>query len=86
MVLRLAEGRSTHTDNLPGHGQIVGAARPLSGVIFSQKSTSFPLQNGDEIPDTDQCIILIAFFWRQPTFCALVGQFFDSPLHLRFGP
>ena len=54
-------------------------------MTFSQKSASFRLQYGDEIPDTDQCIILVAFLWREPSFGAFVGQFFDPPLHLPVG-
>ena len=54
-------------------------------MTFSQETTSFRLQNGDEIPDTDQCIILVAFFRRERSFGAFVGQFFDPPLHLRVG-
>jgi hypothetical protein len=30
-------------------------------MTFSQEPTSFRLQNGDEIPNTDQCLILVAF-------------------------
>ena len=54
-------------------------------MTFGQESTSFRLQNSDEIPDTDQCIILVALLGREPTFDALVGQFLDPPLHLRVG-
>jgi hypothetical protein len=54
-------------------------------VTFSQKSASFRLKYGDEIPDTDQRIILVTFLWREPSFGAFVGQFFDPTLHLRFG-
>jgi hypothetical protein len=56
-----------------------------SGVTFSQKSPSFRLQYGDEIPDTDQRIILVTFLCRERSFGAFVGQFFDPTLHLRFG-
>ena len=34
------------------------------GMTFSQEPTSFGLQNGDEIPNTDQCLILVALLWR----------------------
>ena len=54
-------------------------------MTFGQESTSFRLQNSDEIPDTDHCLILVALLWREPTFGALVGQFLDPPLHLRVG-
>ena len=54
-------------------------------MTFGQESTSFRLQNSDEIRDTDQCIILVAFLGCEPTFGALVGQFLDPPLHLRVG-
>jgi hypothetical protein len=33
---------------------------PSSGVTFSQKPASFRLQNGNEIPNTDQCLVLVA--------------------------
>jgi hypothetical protein len=29
-------------------------------MTFSQEPTSFRLQNGDEIPDTDHCLVLVA--------------------------
>ena len=54
-------------------------------MTFSQESTSFGLQNGDEIPDTDHCLILVALLWGEPSFGAFVGQFLDPPLHLRVG-
>ena len=54
-------------------------------MTFGQESTSFRLQNSDEIPDTYQCIILVALLGREPTFGALVGQFLDPLLHLRVG-
>ena len=54
-------------------------------MTFSQEPTSFRLQNGDEIPDTDHCLILVALLWGQPSFGAFVGQFLDPPLHLRVG-
>ena len=49
-------------------------------MTFSQEPTSFRLQNSDEIPDKDQCIILVALLGREPTFGALVGQFLDPAL------
>jgi hypothetical protein len=54
-------------------------------MTFSQEPTSFRLQNGDEIPDTDHCLILVALLWGEPSFGAFVGQFLDPPLHLRVG-
>jgi hypothetical protein len=36
-----------------------GAARPSGGMAFSQEPTSFRLQNGNEISDTDHCLILV---------------------------
>jgi hypothetical protein len=41
------------TDGLPG------AARPSGGMTFSQEPTSFRLQNGNEVSDTDHCLILV---------------------------
>jgi hypothetical protein len=55
------------------------------GMTFSQEPTSFGLQNGDEIPNTDQCLILVALLWRGPSFGAFVGQFLDPTLHLHVG-
>ena len=54
-------------------------------MTFSQEPTSFGLQNGDEIPNTDQCLILVAFLWCEPSFGAFVGQFLDPTLHLHVG-
>ena len=54
-------------------------------MTFSQEPTSFRLQNGDEIPNTDQCLILVAFLWCEPSFGAFVGQFLDPTLHLHVG-
>jgi|SRR5580704_5682330 hypothetical protein len=48
-------------------------------MTFSQEPTSFRLQNGDEIPDTDRCLILVALLWREPSFCAFVGHLLDPP-------
>jgi hypothetical protein len=76
---------SIRSDGWPVRGQITGGSRPSSGVTFSQKSPSFRLQYGDEIPDTDQRIILVTFLCRERSFGAFVGQFFDPTLHLRFG-
>jgi hypothetical protein len=55
------------------------------GVTFSQKPASSPLQNGDEIPDTDQRLILVAFLWGQSSLGAFVGQLLDPTLHLPVG-
>jgi hypothetical protein len=85
MAPRLAAGSSIRSDNRLVHGQFAGAARPSGGMTFSQESTSFGLQNGDEIPDTDHCLILVALLWCEPSFGAFVGQFLDPPLHLRVG-
>ena len=54
-------------------------------MTFSREPTSFRLQNGDEIPDTDHCIILVALLWGERSFGAFVGQFLDPPLHLLVG-
>jgi ABC-type glycerol-3-phosphate transport system substrate-binding protein len=63
----------------------VDPTRPSGGMTFSQEPTSFRLQNSDEIPNTDQCLILVAFFWCEPSFGAFVGQFLDPTLHLHVG-
>jgi hypothetical protein len=54
-------------------------------MTFGQEAASFRLQNSDEIPDTDQRIILVALLGREPAFGTLVGQFLDPTLHLRVG-
>ena len=79
----LVAGSSIRSDNRHVHGRFAGAARPSGGMTFGQESTSFRLQNGDEISDTDHCFILVTLLRREPTFGAFVGQFFDPPLHLR---
>jgi hypothetical protein len=53
-------------------------------MTFSQEPTSFRLLNSDEIPDKDQCIILVALLGREPTFGALVGQFLKLTLRRVF--
>jgi hypothetical protein len=54
-------------------------------MTFSQEPTSFGLQNGEEIPNTDQRLILVALIWREPSFGAFVGQVLDPTLHLHVG-
>ena len=82
---RFAEGNSIRSDDRHVHGRFAGAARPSGGMTFSQEPTSFRLQNSDEIPNTDQCLILVAFLWCEPSFGAFVGQFLDPTLHLHVG-
>ena len=57
---RFAEGSSIRSDDRHVHGRFAGAARPSGGMAFSQEPTSFCLQNGNEISDTDHCFILVA--------------------------
>lgn len=85
MAPRLAGGRNIRTDGQPARGQTTGAARPSGGVTFSQELAGSRLQNGHEIPDTDQCIVLFPFLFRELSFGAFVGEFFDPSLHLSFG-
>ena len=54
-------------------------------MTFSQQPTSFRLQNGNEISDTDHCFILVTLLRGEPSFGAFIGQFLDPPLHLRVG-
>ena len=54
-------------------------------MTFSQEPTSFRLQNGNEISDTDHCLILVTLLRGKPSFGAFVGQFLDPLLHLRVG-
>ena len=55
---RFAEGSSIRSDNRHVHGRFAEAARPSGGTAFSQEPTSFCLQNGNEISNTDHCLIL----------------------------
>ena len=55
-----AEGNSIRSDDRHVHGRFAGAARPSGGMTFSQEPTSVRLQNGNEISDTDHCLILLA--------------------------
>src|SRR5580693_2610913 len=80
-----AADSSIRSDKRPVRGQFAGAARPSGGMTFSQEPTSFGLQNGEEIPNTDQRLILVALIWREPSFGAFVGQVLDPTLHLHVG-
>ena len=60
MAPRLAEGSSIRSDDRHVHGRFAVAGRPLGSMAFSQEPTGFRLQNGNEISDTDHCLILIA--------------------------
>ena len=44
-------------------------------MAFGQEPTSFRLQNGNEISDTDHCLILVTLLRGLPSFGAFVGQF-----------
>jgi hypothetical protein len=82
---RLAEDGNIRSDDWPVHGQIGGAFRPSSGVTFSQKSTSSRLQDGDEIPDADQRLVLLAFLRGQRSLGRFISQLLDPALHLLVG-
>jgi hypothetical protein len=66
MAPRLAAGSSIRSDNRPVRRRFAGAARSTGSMTFSQEPTSFRLQNGDEVPDTDQCLILVTLLTSCP--------------------
>jgi hypothetical protein len=80
---RFGEGSSIRSDDRHVHGRFAEAARPSGGMTFSQEPTSFRLQNGNEISDTDHCFILVTLLRGKPSFGAFVCQFLDPTLHLR---
>jgi hypothetical protein len=54
-------------------------------VTLSQKPTGSRLQDGDEIPDADQRLILLAFLRGQSSLGRFVSQVLDPTLHLLVG-
>jgi hypothetical protein len=80
----VADG-NIRSDDWTVHGQIAGASRPSSGVTLSQKPTGSRLQDGDEIPDADQRLVLLAFLRGYRSLGRFISQVLDPTLHLLVG-